>query len=344
MRPGQAVDEALDEEGGGDGPAWPSAGVLHVGDRAVDLLFIGLGQGQAPQGLLFCLRGREELLGEFVAVRKQAAVVIAERDDDGAGQGGQVDHEARLEAVLTVPNRIRQDEPALSVGVDDLDGLAGHGGDDVAWTLGVAIRHVLDQAEDADRVDLGLAASQDVHHAGDRSSAAHVPLHVLHAVGRLDADASGIEADTLAHESHGLGGGIGRAIPAQDDHLALAHAPLADPEQGPHTQLTHLLLAQDLDRQAQGLQGLNPPCELGRIEDVGRLGDEVAGEDDGVRQGRKSRHGLGGGGGMGRHDLGADDRGLLVGSFPGPVFVETIGAQAETQGRAGCEGTRIYRR
>ena len=183
-----------------------------------------------------------------------------------------------------------------------------------------------------------------MHHASDGGSAAHVPLHVFHAVGRLDADAPGIEADTLAHEGHGLGGRIGRAVPADDGQLALAHASLAHAEQGPHAQLTHLFLAQDLDRQAQGLKGLNPPCELGGVEDVGRLGDEVAGEDDGVRQGRKSRHGLGGGGGMGRHDLGADDRGLLVGSFPGPVFVETIGAQAETQGRAGCEGTRIYRR
>ncbi len=47
----------------------------------------------------------------------------------------------------------------------------------------VAVGHVLDQAEDADRVHLGLAGGQGVHQAGHGARAAHVPLHVLHALG-----------------------------------------------------------------------------------------------------------------------------------------------------------------
>ena len=52
-----------------------------------------------------------------------------------------------LKLLLHVPEHVGQNEPAFGVGVDDLDGLAGHGGDDVAGPLGVAVRHVLDEAD-----------------------------------------------------------------------------------------------------------------------------------------------------------------------------------------------------
>ena len=108
-------------------------------------------------------------------------MVLAERDDDGAGQGREVDHEFRLEPLLRVPERVGEDEAALGVGVDDLDGLARHRREDVAGAHGVAVGHVLDEADDADGVDLGLARRERVHEAGDRGGAAHVALHVLHA-------------------------------------------------------------------------------------------------------------------------------------------------------------------
>ena len=74
-------------------------------------------------------------------------MVLAERHDDGPGQGREVDHRLRLEAVLRVPERIGEHEPAFGVGIDDLDGLAGHRRDDVAGPIGVAVGHVLDEAD-----------------------------------------------------------------------------------------------------------------------------------------------------------------------------------------------------
>ena len=75
---------------------------------------------------------------------------VAQRDDDGAGQRRQIDHEFRLEALGRVPEHVGQHEAALGVGVDDLDGLSRHRLDDVAGALRVAVRHVLDEADDAD--------------------------------------------------------------------------------------------------------------------------------------------------------------------------------------------------
>ena len=59
----------------------------------------------------------------------------------------------------------------------------GHRGDDIAGTLRVAVGHVLDEADGADRVDLGLARGQRMHQPDHAGRAAHVALHVLHAGG-----------------------------------------------------------------------------------------------------------------------------------------------------------------
>src|SRR4029079_14931270 len=107
-------------------------------------------------------------------------------------------HELRLEAVLAVPERIAQDEPAFGIGVDNLDGLARHRFDDIARPLRVAVRHVLDAAGDADVVDARLAPGQRLHQPDDDAGAAHVPLHVFHAAGALDRDAARIESHALA--------------------------------------------------------------------------------------------------------------------------------------------------
>ena len=44
---------------------------------------------------------------------------------------------------LAVPEGIGQHETTLGVGVQHLDRLAGHGGDDVAGALRIAVDHVL---------------------------------------------------------------------------------------------------------------------------------------------------------------------------------------------------------
>ena len=68
----------------------------------------------------------------------------------------------------------------------------------------VAVGHVLDQADDADHVGLGLARGERMHEADDAGRAAHVAFHVLHAGGGLDRDAARIETDALADDGDRL--------------------------------------------------------------------------------------------------------------------------------------------
>ena len=132
-------------------PPWRPPVFFMSANFEFDHLVVGRPERHAPDLLAGRLAGRGEALGQFVVVREQAGMFLRQRDEDRAGQGREVDHELRLEAVLHVPEHVGEDEAALGVGVDDLDGLARQRGDDVAGALGVAVGHVLDEADGADR-------------------------------------------------------------------------------------------------------------------------------------------------------------------------------------------------
>ena len=130
-----------------------------------------------------------ELFGEVVIVGEDADVVIAEGHDDGAGEGGGVDQVGGSE-LAGVAETVGQDEAAFGVGVDDLDGFAVHGELHVAGLLGLGVGHVLAAAEDGDDAHVGLEQGDGAHGSDHGGGAAHVVLHLFHAIGGLDADAA----------------------------------------------------------------------------------------------------------------------------------------------------------
>ncbi len=62
---------------------------------------------------------------------------MAESDDDGAGQGRGIDQMCAAK-LLGVGDGVGQDQAALGIGVQHLDGFAGHRGDDIAGPLRLA--------------------------------------------------------------------------------------------------------------------------------------------------------------------------------------------------------------
>ncbi len=130
---------------------------------------------------------------------------LPERDQNGAGQGREVDHELRL---VACPARTRArsastSRPSASVLMismvwPDMDLTMSPG----RWAF--AAGHVFDKADDADGVDLGLARGKRLHQPDDAGGARHIALHILHAGGRLDRNAAGVEADALADEGERL--------------------------------------------------------------------------------------------------------------------------------------------
>ena len=208
----------------------------------------------------------------------------------------------------------------------------------VARALRAPVRHVLDEADHAEGVDLRLAGGERMHEADDAGRARHVALHVLHAAAGLDGDAAGIEHHALADEGdRGLAGLA--AVPAHDHDPALPGRALADREEGAHANLAQCLLVQDLDLDPHLGEGLGAARELLRPEDVRRLVDEVAGE---VHAGGEPLPGLGGlaGGRRIRHREG--EPGVLVVRavlllllLLSLVAVELVGPQPRAEGDVG---------
>src|SRR5262249_51167538 len=98
--------------------------------------------------------------------------------------------------------------------------------DNIAWSLRAAARHVFDEADDADRIDLRLALGELVHETDDACRARHVTLHVLHPGGGLERDAAGVEGDALADEGDRICAFSARAVPPPHHHVTWPGAAL----------------------------------------------------------------------------------------------------------------------
>ena len=238
--------EARQKAGGGHGARGSVADIPDVGDPGFEGVVVGLVERHVPGLLALRVGGLEKRLHEGVAVGERAGAVVAEPDDDGAGEGREIDDAARLVLRLRVPEQIGENEAALGVGVDDLDRVALHRGDDVAGTRGAARGHVLDEAHKPNSVDLGLAGGERVHRAGHDGRAAHVHGHLLHAARGLEGNAAGVEDHPLADERQRRRAALS-AIPFhhRDDGGALAALP--DRQQQVHAKLPEPVLAQDGD-------------------------------------------------------------------------------------------------
>ena len=82
----------------------------------------------------------------------------------------------------------------------------------------------------------------------DGGAAGHVVLHPLHAVGRLDRDAAGVEGDALADQAeHRARPARRRARVPHHDHARRLGAAARDAEQQAHAEPRDRVLVEDLD-------------------------------------------------------------------------------------------------
>ena len=122
------------------------------------------------------------------------------------------------------------------------------------------------------------------HRTGHGRAARHVALHALHAVGRLDGHAAGIERDALADETnHRRRRRVLRLVTDHDEpgrHRAAAR----DTEEQLHLQVFDAMLVQHVDGEARAAGGRRHPIrKLFRRQHVGRLIRQAARDVGGLR-------------------------------------------------------------
>ncbi len=120
------------------------------------------------------------------------------------------------------------------------------------------------------------------------------------------------------------------AVPAHDDRAPGAHAALRHAQEGAHAQLRHLLLVEDFDLHARRRQPLAALGQSLGVDDVGRLGHQVARETDRVGEMLERREGFTCPGDVGHQDGERLQAGLLLLLLARAVLVEAIGAQASS--------------
>ena len=194
---------------------------------------------------------------------------MAEGNHAGASQRRDVDNRFRFET-LNVGQDVAQHQAAFGVGVQHFHRLAGHGGQNVARTIGATARHVFTARQHADDVQRQLQLGNHPHHAVHRRGAAHVVLHLVHAFGRLDGDAARVEGQAFT-DQHDRARVLRRVAFILDDrHQRLVLRAVADGEIGVHPQLAHLLFADHAG---------NDVLAVG-IGQLTRLGSQIGGVTD----------------------------------------------------------------
>ena len=224
------------------------------------------------------LSGRDHLVAPGLVVPEHAGVEVAERPLHCTGQGGEVDEVGRA-LLPRVPERVRQHQPPLGVGVRDLDRLAVHRREDVAGAVRAAADHVLRRADDAEHSNRHAEFRERADALDHRRTARHVALHVLHVVGRLQRDAAGVERDRLAHEPEHESVALAGRVVAKDDQTRRVVAALGNPDERAHPEPANLVQAERLvcERLVLGGDLGGTVCEALRREVVRRPVGEVAG-------------------------------------------------------------------
>eukprot|EP01033_Poteriospumella_lacustris_P004966 gene4965-gene5476 len=137
------LDKLLQEQRRRDrSTAFAAGNVLQICDGALQPLAVALGQRHRPD-LVTRAAGRalqRRTQGSIVGV--QSCDVIAQANDAGARQGRQVDDVVDSQA-LCIDQRVGERQSTFGVGVEDFNGLAVRGHENIARTHGLRRHHVL---------------------------------------------------------------------------------------------------------------------------------------------------------------------------------------------------------
>src|SRR5687768_4825104 len=192
VRPGHTIGKLFDERRRGNRARLAPAHVLDVGNVRLDLFRILLVERQLPELLADFPARRDDLFDQLLIRSQHSRVHITQRNRNRARQRGHVDNCGGAE-FLGVGDRVRQNQPSFSVGVDDLDRFAGHRLYDVTGFGRLARRQVFSTRSDAQDRNRRFELRDRAHRAHHCRGSRHVVFHQLHVLAGLQRNAARVE-------------------------------------------------------------------------------------------------------------------------------------------------------
>ena len=186
MRPWRAIHKLLEKFPGRDGPRLAIGGgiaqIAHVTLHRFEIFRI---HRQRPETLTAITSLRGNGVTERLVIAEQCNADVTQRNAYCTGERGGID-DVRGAEPRGIGQGIGQHQPALGIGVDDLDGLAVHGGDDVTRTRSRAAGHVFRHGQQTGDAQGWLQTTNRGNSAQHGGGSAHVVFHFLHRVGGLE--------------------------------------------------------------------------------------------------------------------------------------------------------------
>lgn len=182
----------------------PVATLPRVRDVAFQPLAIRRVQRHPPRPLPHRSARRGQVRRQHVICGEQSRHLMPERRHDTPRQRRQIHHRLRPEPLDRPRQRIRQNQPPLRVGVNNLDRRPRVHPQHVARPETVGADRVFRQRQHRDCGYRGLPPCQRQHRPGTRRRPCHVRPHLPKPVRRLDTDTPSVERDPLANEQHRL--------------------------------------------------------------------------------------------------------------------------------------------
>src|SRR3990172_11627542 len=112
MHPGCLLSKLLQEQGGGDGAAFPSTHVFHISDVALDEILESVVGRHRPEAFSRLFSHLQYVVQEWTVVAEGPGIIRSQRNRAGSRQGGNI-HQRAVALPTRISESIGEDQPAL---------------------------------------------------------------------------------------------------------------------------------------------------------------------------------------------------------------------------------------
>mmetsp|Transcript_22419 Transcript_22419/g.45113 ORF Transcript_22419/g.45113 Transcript_22419/m.45113 type:complete len:310 (-) Transcript_22419:963-1892(-) len=257
--------------------------IRNIRNLALQQLIVLFCQGHSPGLISRNLRNILETLGEIIVIGPNSANLLSERNHAGTGERGEFDDGFASEFLVGVDESVGEGEASFGIGVEDLDGFAVGGGEDIGGDDGAATDHVLARSDNEMSFhSLGLHVTHCTSRTEYCRSTTAVEFHQFHHR-CLDVVSTGVKEESFPNDTNLFLDVTFAGLVSQMNKLWLRLASPSHTQIRTHTPLLAILFIQNGARDTSSALLGNSLCRIGETHGVQHIVgsvDNVFGERD----------------------------------------------------------------